>query len=106
MTLRAKFLYILDKQPVESIISVLSKTLSLDPDNKAAFTLLKGIKKANSIKVAGNEFFSQKNWIGAIDKYTEFLDFIKELGNSFAIGVQYIKVLSNRGNVYSKVIFI
>ena len=104
MTLRAKYLYILDKQPVESILSVLSKTLSLDPDNKEAMKLLKGIKKTILIKNSGNNEFSERNWTECIDKYKEFLELTNQVCCSFRIGIPCIKVLSNRANVYSKVI--
>jgi DnaJ family protein C protein 7 len=102
MTLRAKYLYILDKQPVESIISILSKTLSFDPDNKEAFGLLKGLKKVNGIKNNGNEAFSKREWNESFNFYNQCLDLMNSLGKTFSIGVPYAKVLSNRGNVYSK----
>jgi DnaJ family protein C protein 7 len=102
MALRAKYLYILDKQPVESILSILSKTLSLDPDNKEAFALLKGIKKVNGIKNKGNDAFSKRDWSESLQFYGQCLDLMNELGKAFSVGVPYAKVLSNRGNVYSK----
>ena len=94
MTLRAQLLYKLDKQPVDQILKVLVRTLSLDPDNAAARILLKKIKNWEAIKKAGNDAFGASDWNTAKEKYTEFL--------TLAEGVPRAKGLSNRANVFSK----
>jgi DnaJ family protein C protein 7 len=96
--LRAHLIYLLDKQPANQILTHLSKNLAMDPDCKSLKTLLKSLKRLEAIKSEGNEAFGQREWDKALEKYSEFLE------TSGADGIPRVKVLSNRANVYSKVI--
>jgi hypothetical protein len=94
--LRAEIIYLLDRQPAEQVLGLLTRTLQMDPDNAPARVLFKKLKAWEALKKAGNEAFTKGAYAEALEKYNAFLD-------AGVSGKPKAKVLSNRATVYSKV---
>ncbi|RKO92667.1 hypothetical protein BDK51DRAFT_11364, partial [Blyttiomyces helicus] len=97
LTTRARIVFLLDTHPSTTIIQILQRALSSDPDHKRARLMLRKIKTLEAMKKEGNDAFARSDWEAATAAYTKYLE-----ANDDG-GVQKVKVLSNRANVRSKV---
>jgi DnaJ family protein C protein 7 len=95
MYIRAKTMFLLDSHSAADINTLLTTSLSFDPDNSTVRSFWRQLKKLDKAKQAGNDAFKLGDYPTALTAYSEV---IQECEG----GVLLAKVLSNRAIVYSK----
>jgi DnaJ family protein C protein 7 len=95
MYIRAKTMFLLDSHSVADINTLLTTSLSFDPDNSTVRSFWRQLKKLDKSKQTGNDAFKTGDYQVALVAYSEVIEECEG-------GVLLAKVLSNRAIVHSK----